>query len=84
MGVSLLNQGKEERLWLLNLGLPPGAHPDALSLPFPNSMGEENKMNKFMGQDKDREITYLLSSWTKQTGYGQNKFHLLSIKNSTN
>lgn len=70
-------------MWLLTLGWPPGAHPDVPSLLFLNSMGEENKVKKFMGQDKDKEITYLLPSRTKQIELGEDKFHLLSMKNST-
>lgn len=67
---------------MFTLGWPPGAHPDALSFPFLNIMGEENNMKQFMGQDKNREITCLVPSWTKQTELGEDKFHLLSIKNS--
>lgn len=59
-------------MWLFNLGWPPGAHADVLSLPFLNSMGEENQMKKFVGQDKDRKITYLLH-------HGQNRLNLEKI-----
>jgi len=36
------------------------------------SEGQEKKTRNFMGQDKDREITYQLPSWAKQTRPGEN------------
>ena len=55
------------------MGWPrPDAYPATLSLSLLSSTGGENKMEKFTGQDKDREITYQLLSQTKQAGLGEN------------
>jgi len=54
-------------LWQVDLGWLPDAHPAALSLPLLNRTGEENKMEKLVGQDKDRKTAYQLSSQTKRT-----------------
>lgn len=53
-------------MWWPSEILPDGP-PATLSFPFLNSRGEENKMEKPMGPDYDREITYQLLSWAKQT-----------------
>ena len=59
-------------MWWVDLGQLPDAHPAALSLPLLNRIGEENRMEKLVGRDKDREIAYQLPSRAKQTQLGEN------------
>lgn len=40
----------------------------------------KNRMRKFAGKDKDREITYQLPSQANYTHLGENVFYLLPIK----
>lgn len=47
----------------------------------PSSMGQrENKIKKFMGQEKVTDIACQLLSWANQTQLGENQFDLLPIK----
>lgn len=56
------------------------AHLAAISLPLPNRMWAENKMEKPMGWDKDRAITYHLLLWAKWTWLGKLNFIHCQIK----
>lgn len=63
-----------------DLGWLPDPYPVPL-LPLPHlQAGQENKMKRFMDQDKDKKITQQLLSQTNQTWLGDNEFKLLPIK----
>jgi len=53
-------------VWWLDIGHMPDAYTAALT-PLLRWTGEENRMKKLMGWDKDREITYQLPSWVEET-----------------
>ena len=63
---AVIYQNTENTVWWLNLGQLPDTYPAVLSLPLLHRIGGENKMEKLIGQDKDRAITYQLPSWTEQ------------------
>lgn len=46
-----------------------------LSCSLSQQVWKETKMKKFVVQDKDREITFQLSSWAKQAQLGENQFN---------
>lgn len=62
-------------LWWVDPGGLWDTHPAAL-----RTEGE-NKIEKLMGQDKDREISYWLIPWVKQARLGEDLFNLWPIKN---
>jgi len=49
-----------QRLWWSDLGLLPELHPPRLSLPLLKKTRGQNKLEKLMGQDIDKKITYQL------------------------
>jgi len=55
------------RLYWADLGWLTDPCPAVLSLSLCNRAGGGNRMKNLMGSSKDREITYELSSWAKQT-----------------
>jgi len=54
-------------VWCVNLGQLPDTYPAMLSSLLLNRIRGENKMEKLIGQDKDRELTYQLPPWAKQS-----------------
>lgn len=63
----------ENTVWWLNPGQLPDTHPAVLSLPLLNRTGGENHMEKFIGQAKDREITYNYC-------HGQNRINCCQLR----
>lgn len=59
-------------LWRVDLGQLLDNHPAIVSVLILNKTEEKNKMKMFMGQDKNREIIYLLPSEGKQTQFQEN------------
>lgn len=56
----------------IDCGQLPDAHPTVLSLFFLIRKERENKTQKLVELDKDREATYQFPSWTKETSLGEN------------
>lgn len=59
----------------IDCGQLPDAHPAVLSLSFLNRKEWENKMQKLVELDKDREANYQFPSRTKETSLGENEFN---------
>ena len=59
-------------LWWVDHGRLADPHPATPSLPLLNRTGGENKMEKLVHQDKDRQIADQLLSQAKQTWLRQN------------
>lgn len=57
----------ENTAWWLNPGQLPDTYPAVLSRPLLNRTRGENKMEKLIGQAKDREITYQSLSRAKNS-----------------